>query len=124
MEMFVNGGLNYRERSEIMSNSAQSKIPIFVRASPAGRLLGGSVWRIFNEFENVVYAVDFNHQRDYHLGEPRFDDSDLFRASLLITGANNSTLEGLDGLKKRSERFKNRILETLEDGGKCVDTHG
>lgn len=120
MEMFVNGGLNYRERSEIMSNSAQSKIPIFVRASPAGRLLGGSVWRIFNEFENVVYAVDFNHQRDYHLGEPRFDDSDLFRASLLITGANNSTLEGLDGLKKRSERFKNRILETLEDGGNVL----
>ena len=120
MEMFVNGGLNYRERLKLPNNSTQSKIPIFVRASPAGRLLGGSVWRIFNEFDNVVYAVDYNHQRDYHLGEPRFDDSNLFRASLLITGANNATLEGLDGLKKRSERFKNRILETLEDGGNVL----
>ena len=119
MEMFVKGGLNYRERAELPS-STSSKIPIYVRASPAGRLLGGSVWRIFNEFDNVVYAVDFNHQRDYHLGEPRFDENDLSRASLLITGANNALLENLDSLKQRSNRFKNRVLETLKDGGNVL----
>jgi cleavage and polyadenylation specificity factor subunit 2 len=31
-------------------------------ALPAGHLLGGAVWRISRDGEDVVYAVDYNHR--------------------------------------------------------------
>ena len=36
---------------------------------PAGRMLGGSLWRITKGPESILYAVGFNHRTERHLGK-------------------------------------------------------
>lgn len=40
-----------------------------VDALPAGRLLGGAIWRMRRDVEEIVYAVDFSHEGDRFLPE-------------------------------------------------------
>ena len=40
---------------------------ITVTAYAAGHMLGGAVWKVHKEAEDVVYAVDYNHRKEKHL---------------------------------------------------------
>jgi Cft2 family RNA processing exonuclease len=40
---------------------------ITVTAYAAGHTLGGAVWKVHKEAEDVVYAVDYNHRKEKHL---------------------------------------------------------
>jgi len=37
---------------------------IVIAPHVAGHLLGGTVWKITKDGEDVVYAVDFNHRKE------------------------------------------------------------
>jgi hypothetical protein len=40
---------------------------ITVTPYAAGHLLGGTIWKISKDTEDVLYAVDFNHKKERHL---------------------------------------------------------
>ena len=40
---------------------------IQISAYPAGHMIGGSVWQITKDDEDIIYAVDYNHRRERHL---------------------------------------------------------
>lgn len=53
-------------------------------------MIGGAIWRIIKDGEgDIVYAVDFNHKKERHLGGCELDK--ISRPSLLITDAFNSS---------------------------------
>lgn len=37
---------------------------IVISPHEAGRLLGGTIWKITKDGEDVLYAVDFNHRKE------------------------------------------------------------
>lgn len=37
---------------------------IVIAPHAAGHLLGGTVWKITKDGEDVIYAVDFNHRKE------------------------------------------------------------
>lgn len=37
---------------------------IVIAPHVAGHLLGGTVWKITKDGEDIVYAVDFNHRKE------------------------------------------------------------
>lgn len=39
---------------------------IVIAPHVAGHLLGGTVWKITKDGEDVIYAVDFNHRKERH----------------------------------------------------------
>ena len=53
-------------------------------------MVGGSVWRIRKDTEELVYAVDFNHRRDLLLEGSPLDS--FSRPSLLITSRDSLVL--------------------------------
>ncbi|EGD82130.1 hypothetical protein PTSG_02804 [Salpingoeca rosetta] len=62
-------------------------VGISITAYPAGHMIGGSVWRITKDGENVVYAVDYNHRREWHLNSTSLDI--LTWPAILITDTLN-----------------------------------
>lgn len=58
----------------------------------AGHTLGGTVWRIAKDAEEIIYAVDYNHRREKHLNGTTLDE--LRRPTLLITGARAASPDG------------------------------
>lgn len=61
---------------------------ITVTAYAAGHMLGGAVWKVHKEAEDVVYAVDYNHRKEKHLNGTALEA--INRPSLLITDACNA----------------------------------
>eukprot|EP00761_Pharyngomonas_kirbyi_P001174 gb/GECH01001176.1/.p1 GENE.gb/GECH01001176.1/~~gb/GECH01001176.1/.p1 ORF type:complete len:727 (+),score=167.88 gb/GECH01001176.1/:1-2181(+) len=96
---------------------------ITVTPHAAGHMLGGTVWRITKETEEIVYAIDYNHKRERHLNG--IENLEKFRRpSLLITDAHSV---GSSQVKKRDSQFIDHIMETLRNGGNalvCADTAG
>lgn len=66
---------------------------VHVTPYPAGRLVGGAIWKIHVGEHDIVYAVDYNHKRELHLmGSAMMDVSSMLtvsctRPAMLITDA-------------------------------------
>lgn len=91
---------------------------------PAGRTLGGSVWRIVKDTEEIVYAVDFNHKSERHLASATLDQ--FRRPSLLITDAYNG-LALPSPRRTREAELADEIFKALKGDGNVlipVDTAG
>uniref|UniRef100_A0A060T6A2 Cleavage and polyadenylation specificity factor subunit 2 n=1 Tax=Blastobotrys adeninivorans TaxID=409370 RepID=A0A060T6A2_BLAAD len=90
-----------------------------ITAYNAGHTLGGTIWKIQRDIEDVVYAVDWNHSRDTHLNgaflqpDGKIIDA-LSRPSLMICGSKCSETETL---KSRREAMFRDIHNTLDNGG-------
>ena len=67
-------------------------------------MVGGTVWKIAKDTEELVYAVDFNHAKERHLNGTTLDT--LTRPTLLITGEREGVLR-----KRWGENVKQRTLE-------------
>lgn len=52
-----------------------------------GHMIGGTVWKIVKETEEILYAVDYNHKKERHLNPTVLET--LNRPTLLITDAFN-----------------------------------
>ena len=94
---------------------------VTVTPYPAGHLIGGALWKISKETDEIVYAVDYNHKKEMHL-----DSSGLASQtpaigkspSLLITDCKNA-LARLQhrNYKRRDEAMFREIKGTLRKGG-------
>ena len=99
-------------------------VGISVTAHSAGHMIGGTIWRITKDGENVVYAVDYNHRREWHLNSSALDT--LTWPSVLIT----DTLNAAYTAPKRRDvlgRLLAAVRESVEARGNvlvCSDTGG
>eukprot|EP00897_Mesotaenium_endlicherianum_P003275 jgi/Mesen1/2976/ME000176S02016 len=83
----------------------------------AGHLLGGTVWKITKDTEDIVYAVDYNHRREQHLNGTVLDS--FVRPTVLITDAFN--VLGVEPKRKqRDAELADAILRTLRGGGNVL----
>eukprot|EP00877_Chromochloris_zofingiensis_P014690 jgi/Chrzof1/9475/Cz04g04140.t1 len=91
----------------------------------AGHLVGGAVWRIYRDSEEIVYAVDYNHKNERHLNGSHLEG--LFsRPALLITDTYNALASSTDRTK-RDSALLDSIMSTLRADGSVlmpVDTAG
>lgn len=95
---------------------------IIITPHTAGHMLGGTVWHISKQTENIVYAVDFNHRRERHLNPTTL--STFSRPSHLIVSAARA-LSRTES-RKPSELHE-RIKSALKSSGNVlipVDTAG
>ena len=60
----------------------------------AGHLIGGAVWRISMDGEDIVYAVDYNHRKERHLNGAALGSA-FSRPAVLITGAWGRSCQGI-----------------------------
>lgn len=87
---------------------------IEISARPAGHQIGGSVWLIKKDVEEIVYAVDFNHSTERHLGGTALET--LSKPTLLIVDSLNAIYAPL-GRKKRESELLEQVTKTLGEGG-------
>ncbi|KAL3683878.1 hypothetical protein R1sor_001900 [Riccia sorocarpa] len=83
----------------------------------AGRLLGGTVWKITVDTEDIIYAVDFNHRKERHLNGTVLQS--FVRPAVLITDSYNA-LNNQSLQKQRDAEFLDIILRTLGAGGNVL----
>ncbi|KAH0456299.1 hypothetical protein IEQ34_014206 [Dendrobium chrysotoxum] len=97
---------------------------IVIAPHVAGHLLGGTVWKITKDGEDVVYAVDFNHRKERHLNGTVLES--FVRPAVLITDAYNALNNQLYK-RQRDQEFLEAILKVLRANGNVllpVDTAG
>ncbi|XP_078182695.1 cleavage and polyadenylation specificity factor 100 isoform X2 [Carex rostrata] len=97
---------------------------IVIAPHVAGHLLGGTVWKITKDGEDVVYAVDFNHRKERHLNGTVLES--FVRPAVLITDAYNA-LNNQVYKRQRDQEFIDEILRVLRANGTVllpVDTAG
>lgn len=97
---------------------------IVIAPHVAGHLLGGTVWKITKDGEDVIYAVDFNHRKERHLNGTVLES--FVRPAVLITDAYNA-LSNQPSRRQRDQEFIDAILNTLRGNGNVllpVDTAG
>ncbi|XP_050206694.1 cleavage and polyadenylation specificity factor subunit 2 [Mercurialis annua] len=98
---------------------------IVISPHVAGHLLGGTIWRITKDGEDVVYAVDFNHRKERHLNGTVLES--FVRPAVLITDAYTALSNQPPRQQRDREILEKTILKTLESGGNVllpVDTAG
>ncbi|KAG0453097.1 hypothetical protein HPP92_025761 [Vanilla planifolia] len=91
---------------------------IVIAPHVAGHLLGGTVWKITKDGEDVVYAVDFNHRKERHLNGTVLES--FVRPAVLITDAYNA-------LNNQLYKRQQALLKVLRGNGNVllpVDTAG
>lgn len=97
---------------------------IVIAPHVAGHLLGGTIWKITKDGEDVIYAVDFNHRKEMHLNGTGLES--FVRPAVLITDAYNA-LNNQPSRRQRDQQFLDAIMKTLRSDGKVllpVDTAG
>ncbi|TQD86601.1 hypothetical protein C1H46_027867 [Malus baccata] len=97
---------------------------IVISPHASGHLLGGSVWKITKDGEDVIYAVDFNHRKEKHLNG--INQSAFVRPAVLITDAYNA-LNNEPYRRQKDKEFTDTIKKTLRSDGNVllpVDTAG
>eukprot|EP00667_Euglena_gracilis_P003870 EG_transcript_3888 len=96
---------------------------IVITPFPAGHSIGGSVWRISKETDDILYAVDYHHKKERVL--PSIDLAALGKPTVTITDAFNAMR--LPVRPDRDERLIDTILGTLRADGNVLipcDTAG
>lgn len=97
---------------------------IVIAPHVAGHLLGGTIWKITKDGEDVIYAVDFNHRKERHLNGTVLES--FARPAVLITDAYNA-LNNQPARRQRDQEFIDAILKSLRADGNVllpVDTAG
>lgn len=98
---------------------------IVIAPHVAAHMLGGSIWKITKDGEEVVYAVDYNHRKERHLNGTVLQS--FVRPAVLITDAYNALYTNQTQSHHRDTEFLDTISKHLEVGGNVllpVDTAG
>jgi cleavage and polyadenylation specificity factor subunit 2 len=90
---------------------------ITITAYAAGHTIGGSIWKIKKENEEIVYAIDYNHNKERHLNTGAIQS--LVRPSLLIVDSYNA-LHVPPSRKLRDAELLETILSTLRNHGNVL----
>lgn len=91
----------------------------------AGHMIGGTVWKIQKEIEEILYAVDFNHKKERHLNRSLLELQ--FRPSLLITDAFSALDTNTVQRQQRDRELVELLQQTVAQQGDVlmpVDTAG
>lgn len=83
----------------------------------AGHLLGGTVWKITKDTEDIIYAVDFNHRKERHLNGTVLES--FVRPAVLITDAYNA-LNNQPVRRQRDQEFVDAILKVVRAEGNVL----
>jgi Cft2 family RNA processing exonuclease len=97
---------------------------IVITPYAAGHSLGGTLWKISKESEDIIYAVDYNHKKERHLNPTVLET--LQRPTLLITDARNALVTH-QPRRDRDKELVESITKTLKGRGNVlmpVDTAG
>jgi cleavage and polyadenylation specificity factor subunit 2 len=105
--------LKYNQRFTISENGIQLEIT----PHAAGHTLGGTIWRIKSETDDIVYAVDYNHKKERHLNPTVLET--LNRPTLLITDSLNALNTQLPR-RQRDSRLYESIIAAMEKGGNVL----
>ncbi|KAJ3279116.1 hypothetical protein HK104_001734 [Borealophlyctis nickersoniae] len=82
---------------------------ITITAYAAGHTIGGSIWKIKKDTDEILYAVDYNHRKEGHLnGTVLMATEALTRPSVLITDAYNA--KSVQPLRKQRDAA---LIDTL-----------
>ncbi|KAI9362898.1 beta-lactamase-like protein [Zopfochytrium polystomum] len=91
---------------------------ISVTAYPAGHSLGGAIWKIKKDTDEIIYAVDYNHAGERHLQKSSLGL--LTRPTLLITDAFNTLNIHKDKRGERDAMLFDIILRTAANQGSVL----
>ncbi|KAI9317887.1 beta-lactamase-like protein [Dichotomocladium elegans] len=97
---------------------------ITITAYAAAHTIGGTIWKIKQDTDEIVYAVDFNHRKESHLDGTVLHSGGvvldaLTRPSLLITDALNAAAAH-PARKERHAILFETIAKTLQSGGSVL----
>lgn len=98
--------LKYSQKVVVNSDKGET---ITISPFPSGHTLGGTIWKITKEEDDIIYAVDFNHRGERHLNRTAIET--LGRPSLLITDSYNALNVSLQ--KNIDTIFYTTIISTL-----------
>eukprot|EP01112_Ceratiomyxa_fruticulosa_P013936 TRINITY_DN3952_c0_g1_i2.p1 TRINITY_DN3952_c0_g1~~TRINITY_DN3952_c0_g1_i2.p1 ORF type:complete len:765 (-),score=147.43 TRINITY_DN3952_c0_g1_i2:128-2422(-) len=99
-------------------------VGIVITPYAAGHQIGGTVWKITKESDEIVYAVDYNHKKERHLNGTILET--LTRPTLLITDAFNA-FNQQNTRKLRDNELLEDIVRVLRSGNSVLlptDTAG
>ncbi|CAG8667410.1 18459_t:CDS:10 [Dentiscutata erythropus] len=97
---------------------------ITITAYAAGHTIGGTIWKIKKDTEEIVYAVDYNHKKERHLDGTVLHINGvvldaLSRPSLMITDAYNSLIIH-PARKHRDAALFDTITNTMKNKGSVL----
>ncbi|KAM3579119.1 hypothetical protein VKS41_008346 [Umbelopsis sp. WA50703] len=98
---------------------------ITITAYSAAHTVGGTVWKIKKDTDEILYAVDYNHSREQHLERSILNAAagqgleSLGRPTLMITDANNADV-ALPKRKSRDTALFNTLADTLRNAGSVL----
>ncbi|TDH68560.1 hypothetical protein CCR75_005669 [Bremia lactucae] len=105
--------LKYSEKLTLTSSGEG----IVITPHVAGHLIGGALWKIMKETDDIIYAVDYNHRSEHVLQKTILDS--FTRPTLLITDSMNLYAEQ-PKLKDRDSKIMMEILKTIRNGGNVL----
>jgi len=105
--------VKYSERIILSANGVQLDALCY----SAGHMLGGALWHLKCETDEIVYAVDYNHRKERHLNPSVLET--LVRPSVLITDAYNAVSEQI-ARRNRDKLLFETVMRTLRNGGSCL----
>eukprot|EP01125_Pyxidicula_operculata_P014680 TRINITY_DN4916_c0_g1_i1.p1 TRINITY_DN4916_c0_g1~~TRINITY_DN4916_c0_g1_i1.p1 ORF type:complete len:585 (+),score=119.09 TRINITY_DN4916_c0_g1_i1:17-1771(+) len=83
----------------------------------AGHMIGGTVWQIKRETDEIIYAVDYNHKKERHLSPSVLET--LNQPTLLITDAFNAQVEQ-EPRRNRDKELFDSLIATLRNNGNVL----
>nr|KAJ3422087.1 cleavage and polyadenylation specificity factor subunit 2 [Polyrhizophydium stewartii] len=94
---------------------------ITITAYSAGHTIGGTIWKIKKDSEDIVYAVDYNNRKERHLNSTVLLSTEtLLRPSLLITDVLNAMVQDPAPRKQRDAALIESITSTLGRQGNAL----
>lgn len=112
--------LKYSQHVRLTGRGAGIELTPYV----GGHMIGGTVWKITKETEEILYAVDYNHKKERHLNPTVLET--LNRPTLLITDAFNG-LSTQSSRRSRDMDLLDTTMKTLKGDGNVLlptDTAG
>eukprot|EP01080_Neovahlkampfia_damariscottae_P009302 gene9302-1390_t len=106
--------LKYSQKHVVEDENGEEIITIV--PFPAGHSLGGTIWKIIKENEEIVYAVDWNNRLEGHLNPCAL--SSIGKPSILITDSYNSLCN--TEFKDTKTKFIDSVTKTLRKGGDII----
>jgi cleavage and polyadenylation specificity factor subunit 2 len=91
---------------------------ISVTPFAAGHSVGGTIWRIRKNTEDILYAVNYNHKRERHLDGAALDLITA-RPSLLITDVKQALSVHVNK-KQRDADLSDSVIATLRANGSVL----
>eukprot|EP00658_Telonema_sp_P-2_P059075 TRINITY_DN4776_c0_g1_i1.p1 TRINITY_DN4776_c0_g1~~TRINITY_DN4776_c0_g1_i1.p1 ORF type:complete len:493 (+),score=108.85 TRINITY_DN4776_c0_g1_i1:105-1583(+) len=103
--------------SELISLSGNGQ-GITITPIEAGHSVGGTIWKICKEAEEIVYAVDFNHKSERHLNGAKLQL--IKQPTHLITDAYNGLVSHSSTNKEREKSMLGSVVDVLRNGGNVL----